>query len=225
MSPQANTCAECGAAITPKSTICWRCRNRHNIPLMVEARWGKIRADRASDPGPNPSGLCMCGCGRPAPIAKQTNRAKGHVQGKPHRFIAGHCNRKRVQWVVDPETGCWNFTGSVSKDGYGRRSFDGKMTTAHRSVYEQLRGPIPDGLDLDHLCRNRRCVNPDHLEPVTRRVNVMRGKRMKFSDDVAAEIAGLLGEGVHYREIADRFGCDPDYVYGLAQRHRRRATD
>lgn len=46
---------------------------------------------------------------------------------------------------------------------------------AHRFVYEQIRGPIPDGMDIDHLCRVRNCVNPDHMEPVTRRENTLRG--------------------------------------------------
>ena len=67
---------------------------------------------------------------------------------------------------------CIDFTGSVSrKDGYGR--WNGKL--AHRLTYEATHGPIPSGLTLDHLCRNRRCVNPDHLEPVTNRENILRG--------------------------------------------------
>lgn len=76
---------------------------------------------------------------------------------------------------------CWEWTGTVSRNGYGAFMFldptAGKVVNklAHRLVYEQLTGPIPAGLDLDHLCRNRRCVNPDHLEPVTRRENLRRG--------------------------------------------------
>ena len=71
---------------------------------------------------------------------------------------------------IDPDTGCWNWQGRMQPTGYGRfgRPF------AHRYYYELLVGPIPEGLQIDHLCRNRGCVNPAHLEPVTARVNTLR---------------------------------------------------
>jgi hypothetical protein len=71
---------------------------------------------------------------------------------------------------------CWVWTGSKT-NGYGKVKVPGSNTTArvHRLVYEALVGPIPDGLDLDHLCRNRACCRPAHLEPVTRRENLLRG--------------------------------------------------
>lgn len=75
-----------------------------------------------------------------------------------------------------PYHSCWEWSGSIDPAyGYGRLSFGGRQWRAHRWVYEKLRGPIPAGLTLDHLCRNRTCVNPDHLEPVTNKVNVLRG--------------------------------------------------
>lgn len=75
------------------------------------------------------------------------------------------------------ESGCWEWTGAVATNGYARLSLMpwGKARTAHRIAYEVLAGPIPTGLDLDHLCRVRWCVNPAHLEPVTRKENLRRG--------------------------------------------------
>lgn len=69
--------------------------------------------------------------------------------------------------------GCWEWTGVRTSDGYGQ--IYGRMQMAHRVMYELLVGPIPEGLELDHLCRNPWCVRPDHLEPVTTRENVLRG--------------------------------------------------
>jgi hypothetical protein len=76
----------------------------------------------------------------------------------------------------EPNTGCWLWTGALSVAGYAklRHGFD-KSDLAHRFAYQQFRGPIPDGLVLDHLCRNTWCVNPVHLEAVTERINLIRG--------------------------------------------------
>lgn len=73
------------------------------------------------------------------------------------------------------EEGCWVWSGWFDAYGYGGLAVFGRSTKAHRFAYELLVGPIPDGLSLDHLCRNRGCVNPAHLEPVTRGENVRRG--------------------------------------------------
>lgn len=71
-------------------------------------------------------------------------------------------------------SGCWEWAGNKLRLGYGHFKLNGKNRKAHRVSYELLKGPIPLGLTIDHLCRNTSCVNPDHLEPVTQRVNVLR---------------------------------------------------
>lgn len=72
-------------------------------------------------------------------------------------------------------SGCWIWTGALTTNGYGQVRWGDRTLRAYRLVYELLVGPIPDGLQLDHLCRNRRCVNPAHLEPVTQWENWARG--------------------------------------------------
>ena len=75
---------------------------------------------------------------------------------------------------VDQKTNCWNFT-SMLRNGYGRFKVNYKTVSAHRFLYEIHNGKIPKGLTLDHLCRNLSCVNPDHLEAITQKENVLRG--------------------------------------------------
>jgi hypothetical protein len=78
-------------------------------------------------------------------------------------------------WSKVDKTGeCWLWTGSTEDLGYARFGVNGTRVYVHRFAYELEVGPIPDGLTIDHLCRVRYCVNPDHLEAVTQRQNVMR---------------------------------------------------
>lgn len=83
--------------------------------------------------------------------------------------------------IARADGGCWQWTGAVSTGGYGTFNLgrdaegDYRYGYAHRLSYQLYVGPIPDGLTIDHLCRNKRCVNPDHLEPVTARENMLRG--------------------------------------------------
>lgn len=89
-----------------------------------------------------------------------------------------YVERFHSKYKVNDETGCWDWTASKNHLGYGQY-WDGKRRAkAHRFSYEALVGPIPEGLVIDHLCRNRGCVNPAHLEPVTQRRNVLRGEGM-----------------------------------------------
>lgn len=84
---------------------------------------------------------------------------------------------QRFRKFIQPDDrGCWIWTGTIiAGTGYGQFWLDGGKIPAHRFAYSHFIGPIPDGLVIDHLCRVPACVNPDHLEPVTPRENVMRG--------------------------------------------------
>lgn len=103
------------------------------------------------------------------------------LHGKPGPKVRSLKERFDAKWVED-ESGCWLWTASITKSGYGvfthhaglgKRGY-GKQQRAHRLAWELYRGPFPEGLQVDHLCRVRHCVNPDHLEPVTARENQLR---------------------------------------------------
>ena len=81
--------------------------------------------------------------------------------------------RMKERIVLDGE--CWVWTGPPTPLGYRQISLQRRLVYTHRAVYELLVGPIPEGLTLDHLCRNPPCVNPAHLEPVTNAENIRRG--------------------------------------------------
>lgn len=86
-------------------------------------------------------------------------------------------------WRPAPLGRCWLWTGAKDPSGYGRvcRGGSGSAALAHRVPYELVRGPIPDGLPLDHLCRNTSCVKPDHLEAVPMKVNSLRGNHPRYA--------------------------------------------
>lgn len=114
----------------------------------------------------------------------------------------------RIQAKIRQEDGCWIWAGATSR-GYGQVWSEGRVRPAHVVVFEILVGPIPDGRQLDHLCRVRRCVRSTHLEPVTNRVNTLRGDTITAANSVKTECANghPYDEANTYRYADGRRWC------------------
>lgn len=121
---------------------------------------------------------------------------------------------QRNDYVVDEETGCWVWQRARTSSGYGQKCLPGSVVVmAHRWHFEQVRGSIPEGMQLDHLCRNRPCVNPDHLEIVTNQENAHRGNCTKLTWEAVREIrAAPRGYGTG-RPLAIKFGVSDECIH------------
>lgn len=165
---------------------------------------------------PTPSGVaCGCGCGRMTHLAPATVRSRGWKKGHPLLFCKGHRISKfnnLPDYIVSEcgfETACWLWQKAKTVEGYGRlRVSPTFQDFAHREFFRQAGRIIPDGHHLDHLCRNRACVNPDHLEAVTHVENCRRGLQAKVKHGDVAVIRDLVGHGRKQREVARMYEID-----------------
>lgn len=113
-------------------------------------------------------------------------------------------------------TPCWMWQKCKTPSGYGQLRVGGRTLYAHRVYFEAFRGPILSDTELDHLCRNRACVNPDHLEAVPHHTNARRGSRTILTTEAVREIKRLLGCGVVQRIIAEMFDVSPGTVADIS---------
>lgn len=119
---------------------------------------------------------------------------------------------------VRDASGCWLWTGSLTSSGYGHFSIRNLYYQAHKLLYILHVGPIPDGLQIDHLCRTRRCVNPDHLEVVTQAENCQRGVTARLSPTQVQEIRSARVEGARLQALAQRYGVTHSAIWRIVHR-------
>jgi hypothetical protein len=154
-----------------------------------------------------------CGCGGRTTRAKTSDARTGRVKGAPLRYLPGHHRRRRTPYLAfwtGHTSDCWIWLGARNPKGYGLTA-DGRggCALAHRVYYEQARGPIPTGLQIDHLCRLPACVNPEHLEAVTAGQNVQPGRKTKLTSEQVAEIRASPERQSH---LARRYGIGQSQV-------------
>jgi hypothetical protein len=125
-------------------------------------------------------------------------------------------NPKTIRYIVNEETGCWEWALRRHKNGYGQTEVKGNALYAHVYYWEKSKGKVPYGFVLDHLCRVRHCVNPDHLEVVTQRENCRRGKATKLTKEQILEIRAITGK--LQREIAADYGINQVQVSKILAR-------
>jgi hypothetical protein len=119
-------------------------------------------------------------------------------------------------YLVDSATGCWIWQRGVGSHGYGTTTVNGVPELAHRAYYMLYVGDIPSPLELDHTCRNHRCVNPAHLELVTRTENTRRGLGCRLTASQVESIRRRFARGERGRVLATEFGIAVGYVSTLA---------
>lgn len=168
-------CANCGGPFNSPSG-----RGGNNQRFCC----AKCRYDFKNKNRINPTTITCEECGTPRTVKHpaKAGRMCRACAAKIGTIAARKANTQPIEerfmrYVQKAASGCWEWTGRLQKNGYSTFYCNGKIVRGHRWSYEHFIAPIPQGKEIDHLCRNRKCVNPAHLEPVTRKENRRRAMR------------------------------------------------
>lgn len=164
-------------------------------------------------------GYCRCGCGEQTSIPKYGDVSKGWTKGVPLAYCNGHFTRIGKRYEIDTATGCWNWLIGLNPNGYASVRCNNRTRVIYKWLWEILNGPTPTGLELDHKCRNRRCINPEHLRLVTHAENMRAGAMTKLKHAQVIEIRRLLAEGVTHRAIAPLFNVEKTAITNISRGH------
>lgn len=154
--------------------------------------------------------LCKCDCGterlvRSGDLVNDKSKSCGCLQTEHYKDFSVE---EAFQEKVEKTDGCWIWLGAKTPNGYGVFQIKGKHIYAHRYSYELETGKkIPKGLDIDHLCRHHSCVNPRHLEPVTRAENVWRGVVARRRNMCVKGLHPMTGRNVYINPTTGKSRC------------------
>jgi hypothetical protein len=187
-------------------------------------RCGHANRKQRDFTGPNPSGICQCGCGGKTSLARYTDPTRGCVRGQPKRYIHNHHPEPyppETGYKIEDrgfETPCWTWQRwKNKKGGYGFFTKNRKPVAAHRYFYAKYVRPILPGQQVHHRCHVTCCVNPDHLQAVTQTYNERHKKKMKLSMEKARTIRQLFNWGANVEDICHVFRVNNYLILAVLQ--------
>lgn len=178
-----------------------------------------------SSEDPNPSGLCMCGCGQTTPVALRSSTRDQAVRGKHRRYMPNHSSRHVEHYEVEDrgyETPCWIWQKGKQRSGHSVLKTVGVPRGTHVVYYERKHGPVPAGYHVHHLCEVAECVNPDHLTPLSPAAHKQAHSSLRQED--VQDIRRRVRHGELQKALAAEYGISRQAVCDMVHGRTWRET-